>query len=151
MMWFLATRKRKSSKHQTKWKHTACEWTEWINDGEYLVNDLLVHPCWVGTCLTISVLSLQGVEPASLSPSSWTIMVFTDSVSPLLSLEELQESRRTADTLSGPYKHSYKVKRLSTYMALESSGPEVDSSPAPWSTSSSSSSSVVSESSLEDE
>lgn len=54
-----------------------------------------------GTCLTISVLSLQGVEPASLSPSSWTIMVFTDSVSPLLSLEDLRggaEGLFTADS-----------------------------------------------------
>lgn len=40
---------------------------------------------------------------------------------------------------------------LCTYTALESSGPEVDSSPASWSTSSSSSSSVVSESSLDEE
>ena len=55
--------------------------------------------CWDGTCLTISVLSLQGVEPASLSPSSWTIMVFTDSVSPLLSLEDLQEKRPSTHTL----------------------------------------------------
>lgn len=37
------------------------------------------------------------------------------------------------------------------YPALESSAPEVDSSPASWSTSSSSSSSVVPDSSLEEE
>lgn len=54
--------------------------------------------CWDGTCLTISVLSLQGVEPASLSPSSWTIMVFTDSVSPLLSLEDLREDGGSVHT-----------------------------------------------------
>lgn len=43
------------------------------------------------------------------------------------------------------------VITISTYPALESSAPEVDSSPASWSTSSSSSSSVVPDSSLEEE
>lgn len=60
-------------------------WMEWFGD-------FFLFFFSGSTCLTISVLSLQGVEPASLSPSSWTIMVFTDSVSPLLSLEELQRS-----------------------------------------------------------
>ncbi len=42
--------------------------------------------CVCGTCLMTSVLSLQGVEEASLS---WTSMVLAASVSPLLSLDEL--------------------------------------------------------------
>ena len=46
-----------------------------------------------GTCRTTSVLSLHGVEEAS-SPSSWTTIVFTDSVSPLLSLDELEIKQR---------------------------------------------------------
>lgn len=72
-------------------------------------------------CLMTSVPSFEGVMACSLSESS-TSMVLADSVSPLLSLP-----------------------------ALESSAPEVDSSPASWSTSSSSSSSVVPDSSLEEE
>lgn len=45
------------------------------------------------TGLTIKVPSLEGVMAVSLSASSWTIMVFTDSVSPLLTFEELKEKR----------------------------------------------------------
>lgn len=45
------------------------------------------------TCLTIKVPSLEGVMAVSLSASSWTIMVFTDSVSPLLTFEELKEEK----------------------------------------------------------
>lgn len=79
-------------------------------------------------CLMTSVPSLEGVVACSLSESS-TSMVLADAVSPLLSL------------LQKPWE----------YPALESSAPEVDSSPASWSTSSSSSSSVVPDSSLEEE
>lgn len=43
------------------------------------------------TCLTIKVPSLEGVMTVSLSASSCRIMVSTDSVSPLLTFEELKE------------------------------------------------------------
>lgn len=74
-------------------KLSGYEQTKCTNKGKakkYEVNDWLFFFRSPSTCLTISVLSLHGVVPASLSPSSWTIMVFTDSVSPLLSREELQ-------------------------------------------------------------
>lgn len=54
------------------------------------------------TCLTIRVLSLQGVDPLSLSPSSCTIMVFTDSVSPLLSLKEPWDTFRYSADFTDP-------------------------------------------------
>lgn len=41
-----------------------------------------------GTWRTINVPSLDGVMAGSLSTSSWTIMVFTDSVSPLLKFRD---------------------------------------------------------------
>lgn len=41
-----------------------------------------------GTWRTIRVPSLDGVMAGSLSTSSWTIMVFTDSVSPLLKFRD---------------------------------------------------------------
>lgn len=41
-----------------------------------------------GTWRTISVPSLDGVRAGSLSTSSWTTMVFTDSVSPLLKFRD---------------------------------------------------------------
>lgn len=85
----------RSTKHRNKMeKHLGYEWTKDTTEKlSYVVNDwlaCLVFFLAASTCLTISVLSLQGVEPALLSPSSWTIMVFTDSVSPLLSLDELR-------------------------------------------------------------
>lgn len=127
-----------------------------------------------------SVPSLEGVVAWSLSESS-TNMVLADSVSPLLSLLQkpwgyLMSVTRPVLTVMQKHHASQmdltqsiffflnvRMKLIgckqwghhhhpnSTYPALESSAPEVDSSPASWSTSSSSSSSVVPDSSLEEE
>lgn len=68
--------------------------TEGVQKINVFVWSFVFPPLSAGTCLTTSVPSLHRVVPASFSPSSWTIMVFTDSVSPLLSLEELRERRQ---------------------------------------------------------
>lgn len=67
-------------------------------------------------------------------------MVLTDSVSPLLSLEDLQENRGAIHRRHVLLSHVSQLihsglstltkTSVYTYTALESSGPEVDSSPA---------------------
>lgn len=59
--------------------------SKWVNDyRRSLASDKEDN----GTWRTINVPSLDGVMAGSLSTSSWTIMVFTDSVSPLLKFRD---------------------------------------------------------------
>lgn len=77
-------------------KHLGHEQTNsprWKNHFQAVMCHFMFRFSSASTCLTSRVLSLHGVVPALFSPSSCTIMVFTDSVSPLLSLEELWKRR----------------------------------------------------------
>lgn len=60
--------------------------SKWVND--YRRSQPPTRREDTGTWRTIRVPSLDGVMAGSLSTSSWTIIVFTDSVSPLLKFRD---------------------------------------------------------------